>query len=66
MRKVKLFCPYCGSDDIVRDGPHCWNVDKQEWVSYGTYDDMTCEDCGEEFGEAGEEEVSTTTEESGV
>ena len=66
MKKGKLFCPYCGSDDIVRDALAEWSVEEQEWVLRGTFDDMTCEECGEEFDEAGEEEVSTTTEESGV
>jgi transposase-like protein len=58
MTKIKLVCPYCGSDDIVRDGPLYWNIAKQEWASNDSvYDDMVCNDCDEEFEEADEREI---------
>ena len=58
MIKVKLVCPYCGSDEITRDGPLEWDVEKQEWVSYGfVRDEMGCVECGKEFDEAAEERV---------
>ena len=57
MIKVKLVCPYCGSESLVRDGPLYWDSEEQEWVSSGTvYDDITCNDCGEEFKAAAEVE----------
>lgn len=60
-RKVKLVCPYCGSDDIIRDGPLTWDIEAQGWKSCGDmYDDMSCEACGEYFKECNEVEVNPT------
>lgn len=52
---IKLLCPHCLSDDIARDAAATWDVDRGEWVMAGTHDDMTCQQCGEDFKEATEE-----------
>ena len=53
MKKIKLVCPYCGSEEVVRCGPMEWDIDTQEWVSNGAvYDEMSCEKCGKDFNEA--------------
>lgn len=48
--QIRLLCPHCKSENIVRDACATWNG--TEWVMAGVYDDMTCQDCGAEFYEA--------------
>lgn len=57
MSKVKLLCPHCGSDDIVRDSSSEWDTTLQEWVTRAVYDHMACETCEREFKEADEEDI---------
>jgi len=45
--KIKLKCPKCGGDNILADAYAGWNEDTQEWELHSTYDDRTCDDCGE-------------------
>lgn len=45
------YCKYCGSSEVVADGPCSWNKEKQKWELAGaTYDDGggICQTCGEE------------------
>jgi predicted RNA-binding Zn-ribbon protein involved in translation (DUF1610 family) len=51
---MKLLCPYCGSENIVRDAYAEWDSEANEWVLRSVYDDMSCDDCGKEFKEATE------------
>ena len=44
---MKIVCPYCKSENIVRDACATWNG--TEWVLAGLYDDITCQDCDAEF-----------------
>jgi predicted RNA-binding Zn-ribbon protein involved in translation (DUF1610 family) len=50
MSSIKLLCPHCGSDDIIRDAWTRWNGHR--WVLEGIYDDMTCNTCAAEFEKA--------------
>lgn len=56
-RKIKMLCPCCGSDNIVRDAYASWDIETQAWVLLATYDDMKCESCGSDINEATEEEI---------
>lgn len=41
-----LVCPYCKSDEIVRDATAKQNPDTGEWELAGVQDAVTCEGCG--------------------
>jgi len=56
---MKLLCPYCHSENISRDASAKWNGEK--WELSCTYDDITCDDCGRDFYEANEIELSEVT-----
>lgn len=56
--KVKLTCPFCGSEDIVKDATAKWDFEKQEMVLNNVYEvRWDCGDCGAEFDRANEEGV---------
>lgn len=57
MPNKKLICPYCKSENIVCDACAEWNIEKQEWVLLAVYDEMTCNDCGEDFRFADEIQI---------
>ena len=46
---MKIVCPRCKSENIVRDACATWNG--TEWVLAGLYDNITCQDCNAEFYE---------------
>ncbi|WP_294537682.1 hypothetical protein [uncultured Rhodoblastus sp.] len=48
MTKQRPICPNCGSADISRDATARWCDETQDWTLSGTFDDMTCDDCGRE------------------
>lgn len=46
--KEQPVCPDCGSDKVSADGPHKWDIEKQDWVACGgVYDGGYCEYCME-------------------
>lgn len=45
-RKVAC-CPYCGSEDILRDAFARWSVDSQSWELSSDCDTADCGECGE-------------------
>lgn len=51
---VRLCCPECGGEDIVRDATARWCHISQEWELSGVQDTMTCQECDAEFYEAAE------------
>ena len=48
MTKQRPICPNCGSADISRDATARWCDETQDWTLSGTFDDTTCDDCGQE------------------
>jgi predicted RNA-binding Zn-ribbon protein involved in translation (DUF1610 family) len=56
-KKVKLLCPKCKSDSISRDANCFWNIESQEWEISSCDGDIFCDDCGNEFLRAKEQEV---------
>ena len=46
--KIRIVCPECGSDNIVKDASARWNVETGAWELSTTYDATTCDDCGHE------------------
>ena len=56
---MKLLCPHCHSDNIIRDASARWNG--EEWELSGVYDVMTCDDCCAEFYEANEIKLTEVT-----
>ena len=53
MPKIKMICPYCGSDDVTRDALARWSVPEQKWEVSSELDTMQCEACGREIGPDG-------------
>ncbi len=53
MPKIKMICPYCGSDDVTRDALARWSMPKQKWEVSSELDTMQCEACGREIGPDG-------------
>src|SRR5271165_4101371 len=58
MRKIKMICPHCGSDDVTRDCLGRWSVERQTWEVSSELDSMQCEACDREIGSDGFDEVS--------
>jgi ribosomal protein L37AE/L43A len=46
---MKLLCPKCKSESIVRDASAAWNADESTWELVGLCDNFTCDDCNESF-----------------
>ena len=46
--KIKMCCIHCGSENVMRDAYAYWSEDAQAWELRATYDQVMCEDCGEE------------------
>lgn len=42
---MKLVCPICGSDDLVRDAAARFNPETAQWELSDVYDDVTCDQC---------------------
>ena len=42
---MKMVCPHCGSDDLVRDAAARFNPDSNQWEMSDFYDDITCCQC---------------------
>jgi len=53
MPKIKMICPYCGSDDVTRDALARWSVAEQTWEISSELDGMQCEACDREIGPDG-------------
>jgi hypothetical protein len=49
---MKLLCPCCHSDNIIRDAYAGWNG--EQWIVRAVFDEMKCDDCGASFYEAEE------------
>jgi predicted RNA-binding Zn-ribbon protein involved in translation (DUF1610 family) len=45
MPKIKMVCPYCGSDDVSRDATTRWSVEMQDWEITCSYDNGHCDGC---------------------
>lgn len=47
MKKEKIICAQCGSEEIAKDAFATWNFQNQEWELHSTYDTTKClnEDC---------------------
>ncbi len=58
MPKIKMTCPYCGSDDVNRDCLGRWSVERQNWEVSSELDTMQCEACDREIGSDGFDEVA--------
>jgi hypothetical protein len=43
LKKQKLVCEYCGSDDIVADAYAVWNLDKGAYELSATFDAKFCQ-----------------------
>ena len=49
MKKVRMVCSECGSENVVVDAYASWNFDTQEWEVASTHDKGSyCEDCDDE------------------
>lgn len=48
MKKVKLLCPKCNSEDVLCDAYAKWCVETQDWVLSSVHDNIICSDCGNE------------------
>lgn len=57
MPKLKMVCPYCGSEDVTRDALARWSVEEQKWEVSSELDSMQCEACDREIGSEGFDEV---------
>lgn len=57
-------CPHCGSDNLVIDAFASWNPALEEWELHSTYDDVVCNDCGENFDRDGIVERELNPEEA--
>jgi predicted RNA-binding Zn-ribbon protein involved in translation (DUF1610 family) len=55
--KVKMLCPSCGADDVLRDAFAFWDEETQKWELSDVYDNYACNTCGAEFREPIEEEI---------
>jgi hypothetical protein len=55
---MKLLCPCCHSDNIIRDAAARWNTEKDDWELSFLYDGMTCDDCNASFSVANEIELT--------
>ena len=51
--KIKMICPYCGSDDVTRDALARWSVPGQKWEVSSELDSMHCEACDRDIGPDG-------------
>ncbi len=60
--KIRMICPYCGSDDVTRDCLARWNVADQQWEVTSELDSMRCEACDREIGPAGFSEAPLDAE----
>lgn len=49
---MKIICPECGGENIVKDATAAWNEDLRQWELAGVNDHETCNDCGWEGDEA--------------
>ena len=38
-------CPYCESDQVLKDAYAQWDYTNQEWTLYEAYDNGYCQEC---------------------
>ena len=38
-------CPYCESDQVLKDAHAQWDYTNQEWTLYEAYDNGYCQEC---------------------
>lgn len=60
-KPVVVVCPECGSPDVSVDATARWDIEAQDWVMSGTFDDRTCGSCGYEGSSFAEVEVEAMT-----
>lgn len=48
MKKRKMICKECGSENVMIDSWAVWDFAKQEWALYDVLDDAWCGQCEEE------------------
>lgn len=48
MKRIKMVCGNCGSENILKDAYAIWSVESQEWELLAVYDNTRCEECGAE------------------
>ena len=59
MKKYKVVCKHCGSENITHDGWAYWDFDTQQWVLDGLYPkQIFCRDCE---GDTSIDEIETET-----
>jgi hypothetical protein len=45
MKKFKMICRACGSENVLRDAFASWDYDNQRWALHNAFDHAICEDC---------------------
>lgn len=59
-----LYCPECGSNNVVADAFAEWNPKTQAFDSlYAVYDDQMCDTCGEHIQGVFEEDLTVPKKE---
>lgn len=48
MKRVKMVCATCGSEDVYGTASMSWNVDTQTWEAGDPHDYFDCGDCNDE------------------
>jgi hypothetical protein len=48
IKRFKMVCSECGSEQVLKDAYAIWSVEEQEWILHSTYDHADCEECGGE------------------
>lgn len=55
--KIKIVCPYCGSDNVARDAAARWNTETQRWEITSLMDSGGCDGCDSELKSFDEEPI---------
>jgi hypothetical protein len=48
MKKFKMVCAKCGSEEVLKDSYAIWSVEEQKWILHSVHDHTNCEKCGGE------------------
>jgi hypothetical protein len=48
MKKIKIICTECRSEEVRRDAYAIWSVEDQKWELLTVFDTTDCEVCGRE------------------
>lgn len=57
MKKYRIACSFCGTENVSRDAWASWDYEKQEWVLQSVFDDVFCHDCEDLTGLEEKEET---------